>query len=75
VDTTNEPARTCEDDSASCPFGWVTAEPLGYTNWAKGGLDREPDYSGACVRLLYKDRRWADHACRGVLPAICEVED
>jgi hypothetical protein len=75
ADATNEPAGTCEDDRASCPFGWVTAEPLGYTNWARFVLGREPNYSGACVRLLYKERQWADHPCGAELPAVCEVED
>lgn len=55
-----------------CPFEWITAEALTFTDWALRDGDNEPNYSGACVRIQADDLAWADFGCTSPLPAICE---
>ncbi len=50
-------------------YKWLTAEPVGYTNWQVG----EPNGSGYCARLR-GDGTWADYGCATNLTAICERE-
>jgi hypothetical protein len=65
----------CSDDPESCPFLWVTGETLDFTDWAVSVIDPEPNYSGACVRILFDDLDWADRTCGTTrLPAICETD-
>ena len=61
-------------------FGWVTSEPLVYTNWAPG----EPNGRGvpACVEFISGRKysldyngRWNDAGCTDGMPAICEFLD
>jgi hypothetical protein len=55
-------------------FVWSTGEPLSYSNWASyGGNNREPNYTGQCVRLLPANT-WADNDCTDRFPIVCEHE-
>jgi hypothetical protein len=55
-------------------FVWTTGEPLSYSNWASyGGNNREPNYTGQCVRLLPANT-WADNDCTDRFPILCEHE-
>ncbi len=75
ANTSSEPPRSCKNNPASCPFRWVTAEPLEFSDWAMhSALDKEPNYTGACVRIQAADLKWADNGCSQELPAICEHE-
>ena len=65
---------TCTATPGSCPFVWVTREPFSYSHWTVRGADDEPNYSGACVRLLSANATWADYPCTTKLSAICEAE-
>lgn len=56
----------------ACPFEWITAEELEFTDWAPREGDDEPNYSGACVRIQAADLAWADFGCTSPLLAICE---
>ena len=47
-------------------YGWVSGEPVAFTDW---GAD-EPNNTGDCIRL--KDGRWADMECYLTRPYICE---
>jgi hypothetical protein len=67
------PPSSCKTAPESCPFLWVTGEALGFTLWARrSGSGQEPNYTGACVRLVLTDRSWADFGCGTQLTAICE---
>jgi hypothetical protein len=73
ADTSANPPASCKSMPATCPFVWVTSEPLGYTKWgAHSDTDREPNYSGACVRIQVDANTWADLQCSTSLPALCE---
>jgi hypothetical protein len=75
ADTSGNPPSSCRAMPSSCPFSWVTAEPLSYTKWGShSATDREPNYSGGCVRIQVDDNTWADLGCSTSLPAICESD-
>ena len=72
-DTTSDPSSLCSLLPDTCPFLWVTGEPLDYTAWAmRSGNDDEPNYTGACVRLQASDQAWADMSCTSTFRAVCE---
>ncbi len=57
------------------PFGWVTAEPLGYTNWWPG----EPNNSGgnenyALINYFGNTPQWFDYGTNYFYPFIVEFE-
>jgi hypothetical protein len=71
--TANSAPSSCKSNAASCPFSWISGEPLSYVNWAVRGTTSEPDFSGPCVRIQLGDQTWGDLACSSTqLPAICE---
>jgi hypothetical protein len=66
-------AASCEATPSSCPFRWLTDEPLSFTKWGNhGGSDQEPNYTGACVRIQSDTLDWADQGCTERVRAICE---
>jgi hypothetical protein len=72
--STADPPNSCRRMPATCPFEWVTNEPLAYSKWgSSGSLEVEPNYSGACVRIRFDAITWADLDCDEELPAICET--
>jgi hypothetical protein len=71
--TANTAPASCKSNAASCPFSWISGEPLSYVNWAVRGTTSEPDFSGPCVRIQLSDQAWGDLGCSSTqLPAICE---
>jgi hypothetical protein len=75
AELTDPNSATCKATPSSCPFLWLTGEPLSYTNWGNHGPnDREPNYTGACVRLQGTTLDWADQDCNERVRAICETQ-
>jgi hypothetical protein len=75
AELTNPNSATCKATPSSCPFLWLTGEPLSYTKWGDHGAnDREPNYTGACVRLQGATLDWADQGCTERVRAICETQ-
>lgn len=74
ADPSKSPDAICNVQPDQCPFHWVTGEALGYTDWAvRSSTDKEPNYSGSCVRIQASDQAWADTGCTGSkYRAICE---
>jgi hypothetical protein len=75
-DPSKSPDALCKVMADQCPFVWVTGEALGYTDWStRSSSDREPNYSGSCVRMRSDDQSWGDTSCTGSKDrAICEEE-
>jgi hypothetical protein len=75
AELTDPNSATCKATPSSCPFLWLTGEPLSYTKWGNHGVsDREPNYTGACVRLQGATLDWADQDCTERVRAICETQ-
>jgi hypothetical protein len=75
AELTNPNTATCKATPSSCPFLWLTGEPLSYTKWGNhSASDREPNYTGACVRLQGATLDWADQGCDERVRAICETQ-
>jgi hypothetical protein len=75
AELTDPSSATCKATPSSCPFLWLTGEPLSYTKWGNHGVsDREPNYTGACVRLQGATLDWADQDCTERVRAICETQ-
>ncbi|HEY6877530.1 MAG TPA: C-type lectin domain-containing protein, partial [Polyangiales bacterium] len=73
--STSQPPSSCTTNANSCPFSWVTGERVEYTNWTqRTGGPNEPNYTGACVRVLSAEKTWADTDCTTRLPALCETD-
>ncbi len=74
ADPSKSPDASCKIEPDQCPFQWVTGEALGYTDWSmRSSTDKEPNYSGSCVRIQASDEAWADTGCTGSkFRAICE---
>jgi hypothetical protein len=68
----DDPSLECELIPDACPFEWITAEALDFTDWAVRDGDDEPNYTGSCVRIQATDLAWADFGCTSALPALCE---
>jgi hypothetical protein len=67
------PPASCKTNPGSCPFLWITGEPLSYTKWSRrSATDVEPNFTGGCARLQLTDRSWADLGCGAQVPALCE---
>jgi hypothetical protein len=74
AELTNPNSATCKATPSSCPFLWLTGEPLSYTKWGNhSASDREPNYTGACVRFQGATLDWADQGCDERVRAICET--
>jgi hypothetical protein len=54
-------------------FHWVTGEALSFKTWDVYDGDREPNYTGDCVRMSASNN-WGDINCNGPYPAVCEYE-
>ena len=74
ADPSKSPDATCKIEPDQCPFHWVTGEALDYTDWStRSSTDKEPNFSGSCVRIQASDQAWADTGCTGSkYRAICE---
>jgi hypothetical protein len=71
-DIASDPSALCQVLPDTCPFLWVTGEALAYDAWAVRSGDDEPNYTGACARMLAADQAWADADCTSPYRAICE---
>jgi len=54
-------------------FHWVTGEALSFKTWDVYDGDREPNYTGDCVRMS-PSNNWGDINCNSTYPAVCEYE-